>query len=399
MESPKHEDSGFTSLISAIHKAMCGEKIEREEFRDILNYLWDKSPQGIKLSGPGLLITLLRDPAFLLSLPTLAMIMGTPVTPEALCGLYDSIKDHGLYREDDTPHKVPHVVSGTGTGGKEIPTINVSTASAIIAASAGGMVLRSGTRGFFSSSGASDFLKTNNIPTISELALVEPMVRTTGLAFIDGEAFSPLSHYVKPVTRTQRDMQALIKALAPPFRLAIALLKPSGSDYAHRGIILPVTREVAEALRLYRGFKRGIVVFGKDNDGHSFDEFSNVGPNEVSDFDTDGVRTFTLWPQDVGLPLRQTKEIEIDDKHQRYMVTTEVLQGRRGKGDPFAELLAFNAGSVLYAGGFVRDIGEGVEKCLAAITGGLPYELIEKYRQAYSQVSLTLVERKKGNDS
>jgi len=316
------------------------------------------------------------------------MVIGTHMTPEVLCGLYDSIKEHGLYREDDSPHKVPRAVSGIGTGGKQIKTINVSTASAIIAASAGGMVLRSGTRGFFSSSGASDFLKAHNIPKITDLALVETMINETGLAFIEGEAFSPLSQYVKPLTRVRSHTLDLVRTLSHPFRLAIALLRPVGSEYAHRGITLPVTREVAEALRLYRGFKRGLVVFGQDSDGHSFDEFSNVGPNQVSYFDTDGVKTFTLWPQDISLPLRHTEEIEIHDKEYGYSVAMEVFRGKRTRGDPFAELLAFNAGSVLYAGDFVRDISEGVEKSLAAIEGGKPYLLTQRYRQVYSCLSM-----------
>lgn len=383
---------GFEVLISAVRKVMHGEKIEREEIRHTINYLWDKWPQGMRLGPLRILMALLRDPASLLSIPTLGMIMAAQMTPDVLCGLYDSIKDHGLYREDDTSQRVPGVVSGTGTGGKEIPTINVSTSSAIIAASAGGKILRSGTRGFFSTSGASDFLKANKIPTIRDLALVEPMISETGLAFIEGEQFGGISQFVNPMTQAQGDMKTLVTVLSHPFRHAIALLRPLGSEYAHRGITLPITREVAEALRLYRGFKRGIVVFGQGNKGRSFDEFSNVGPNEVSDFTSDGVRTFTLWPQDVGLPLRQTKDIEVREKERGYMVAIEVLQGKRARGDPFAELLAFNAGSMLYAGDFARDIGDGVDKCLTAIAEGLPYTLVEKYRETYSQMSLSFGE-------
>lgn len=376
---------GWTALISAIHKATHGEQVRRSEIRDSLNYLW--TPQGLRLSGFGFLRQFIRDPALPLSASALAMVIGTNMTPEVLCGLYDSIKDHGLYREDDSPHKVPRAVSGTGTGGKQIKTINVSTASAIVAASAGGMVLRSGTRSFFSSSGASDFLKAHNIPRITDLALVQPMIDETGLAFIEGEAFSPFSQYVKPLMRVQSHTLDLVKTLSHPYRLAIALLRPVGCEYAYRGISLPVTRTVAEALRLYRSFKRGLVVFGQDIDGYSFDELSNIGPNEVSQFNTDGVKTFTLWPDDVGLPLRQTKDIEVQDKEYGYTIATEIFQGKRAKDDPFTELLALNAGGVLYAGDFATDIREGVEKSLAAIEAGKPYRLIKRYCQAYSRLS------------
>lgn len=383
-EKTTQSNKDWMALISAIHKATHGQQIERTEIRDALNYLWDNSPKGIKFRGLGFLIQLIRDPALLLSIPAFAMVMGTNMTPEMLCGFYDSIKDHGLYREDDSPYRVPRAVSGTGTGGKQIKTINVSTASAIIAASAGGMVVRSGTRGFFSSSGASDLLKALNIPRIADLSLVQPMIDEIGLAFIEGEAFSPLSQYVKPLMQGKSHTLELVKTLSHPFRLAIALLKPVGCEYAYRGISLPATRVVAETLRRYRGFKRGLVVFGQDAEGNGFDELSNIGPNEVSVFDTNSVTTFTLWPMEVGLSLRQIKDIEILDKKQGYTIVIEVFQGKRVKGDPCAELLALNAGGILYAGNFATSIRDGMEKSMAAIEAGMPYQLIERYHQKVS---------------
>jgi len=381
------KDVKHDTLISIIRKAMNRESVGRDEIRQTLNYLWDKWPQGGKLSALKMVVALVRNPGGFLSVPAFAAILAHHMTAEVLCGLYDSFKDHSLFMEEDTSYKVPRVVSSTGTGGKEIQTINVSTPSAIIAASSGGMVLRSGTRGFFGTSGASDFLKANNIPMVTNLALVEAIIDATGFAFIDGDMFNPTARQiVNPMVQAREDVKSLAKALSYPFRHAITLLRPLSSEYAHRGVSLPITREVAEALRLYRGFRRGIVVFGQDEDGRRFDEFSNVGPTEVSDFNTNEVKTFTVWPQDVGLPLRQTKDIEFHDKTQGYMVILEVLQGKRTKGDPISELLALNAGSILYAGDFVNNLREGVEKALAAIAQGLPYKLIERYRQVYQRL-------------
>ena len=372
-----------TALRAVIYKAMHGQQIERAEVHDALNYLFDSAPHGVKLGGLGLLIRLIRDSATLLSLPAFTMAIGTNITPEVLCGIYDSLKEHGLYREDDTPYKASRAVSGTGTGGKQIRTINVSTASAIIAASAGGMIVRSGTRGFFSSSGASDLLKALNIPRITDLSLIEPLIHETGLAFIEGEAFSPISQYVIPIMRAQSDTLDLMKVLSHPFRLAIALLRPVGCEYAYRGITLPVTQAVAKALRLHRGFKRGLVIFGQDGRGGGFDELSNVGPSEITDFDTDGANTFTLWPGSAGLPLRQTEDILVKSKEEGYQIAMQIFKGERSKSDPFVELLALNAGGMLYAGDFVQSIGDGVEKSMIAIEMGIPYQLIERYRQCY----------------
>src|SRR5207248_291556 len=98
----------------------------------------------------------------------------------------------------------------------------------------------------------------------------------------------------------------------------------------------------------------------QDAYGRAFDEMSNFGPNEISEFDTTGIRTYKLWPQDVGLCVRDVKEIEITDPQVGYRITMEVFQGRRADGDPIFELLALNAGALLYSGGIVASLTEGV---------------------------------------
>ncbi len=381
------KDTKYEILISTLRKAMNRERVEREEVRQTLNYIWDRWPKGGKLSAFKMGVALVRNPGAFLSVPAFAAVLSHYMTPEVLCGLYDSFKDHSLFMEEDVSYKAPRILSSTGTGGKEISTVNVSTPSAIIAASAGGMVLRSGTRSFFGVSGASNFLKANNIPMVTNLALAEAMIDATGFAFLGGDVFNPPARQiVSPLVRAREDVQSLAKILSHPFRHAVTLLKPLSSEYAHRGVSLPITREVAEALRLYRGFKRGIVVFGQDKDGRRLDEFSNVGPTQVSDFTSNEVRTFTVLPQDFGLPLRQTRDIEVNDIRQGYVIVQEVLQGKRTRGDPIGELLALNAGSMLYAGDFANDLREGVEKAFAAIEQGLPYKLIERYRQVYQRL-------------
>lgn len=131
---------------------------------------------------------------------------------------------------------------------------------------------------------------------VTNLALIEVVIDATCFAFIDGDMFNPgARQIVNPMVQAREDVKSLAKALSYPFRHAITLLRPLSSEYAHRGVSLPVKREVAEALRLYRGFRRGIVVFGQDEDGRRFDEFSNVGPTEVSDFNTNYSAGWGYW--------------------------------------------------------------------------------------------------------
>lgn len=377
----------FNDVITIIRKSIYHEKIHKDEVRTSVNYLWDKWSKGGKLNLIRMVIALIRDPAAFLSVPILLIILAQDMTPEILFGVFGSFRDHGLFGEEDSGLKIPNVLSSLGTGGKEISTINVSTASAIIAASAGGKILRSGTRRFFSASGATDFLNAFNIPSIADLALVEPIIKKTGLALIDGEVFNPGStQIIDSILSASKNIKTLAKTVSYPLRHAVTLLKPAGSEYAYRGISLPITRQVAEALRSYRGFKRGFVVFSHDAYGRSFDELSNFGPNQISEFNGTNMATYTLWSDQVGIQLRNVKEIEITNIHDGYAVSLEVFQGKRAVGDPFAELLALNAGGMLYAGGFVTCVAEGVERSLEAIRKGFPYGLIEQYRSTFEDL-------------
>ncbi len=380
-------DPGFKVVIKTIRKSVRHEKIEKDEVRTSVNYLWDKWSKGGRLNLIRMGIALIRDPAAFLSVPVLIMVLAQNMTPEILFGLYESFKNHGLFGEEDLDQKIPNVLSSLGTGGKEIPTINVSTASAIIAASAGGKILRSGTRSFFSNSGATDFLNAFDIPSIADLALVEPIIRKTGLALIDGEVFNPgSSQIINSILSASKNIKTLAKTLSYPLRHAVTLLKPAGSVYAYRGISLPITRQVAEALRSYKGFKRGFVVFSRDTYGRSFDELSNFGPNQISEFNGTNTATYTLWSHQVGIQLRNVKEIEITNPHDGYAITLAVFQGKRAVGDSFAELLALNAGGMLYASGFVTSIAEGIERSLEAIRKGFPYSLLKQYKRTLEEL-------------
>jgi anthranilate phosphoribosyltransferase len=334
-----------------------------------------------------MLFSFARDPAVFLAVPFLVAAIAHKLDEEVIIGLYEGLKAIGFYKEEGLTADIPNAVFAVGTGGKEISTINVSTASAFVAASCGGRVVRSGTRRFFGLSGASDFLAAHQITPINELDLIKPMIERVGLALVDGDAFSPMmGKSLLPIVRTSSSLKNLVAAISHPIRHAVTLLQPDGIGCAFRGISLPITRHVAEALMSYRRIVRGLVVFSEDNQGRVFDELSNFGPTQISEVSANGISTYTLWPQDVGLSLAKVSDIEVSDPRCGHQLVLDILKGKRPETDPVVQLLALNSGALLYSGNSAQTIQEGVQRSLTAIGAGAPGLLMDSYRKYYADV-------------
>jgi anthranilate phosphoribosyltransferase len=100
------------------------------------------------------------------------LIMGGDATPAQIGGFLIGLRMKGetveeiaaaaaVMRELATHVTVdhPHLVDIVGTGGDGVGTFNVSTASAMVVAAAGGRVAKHGNRSISSSSGSADLLE------------------------------------------------------------------------------------------------------------------------------------------------------------------------------------------------------------------------------------------------
>lgn len=377
------------ALISVISRMLKNQPVSRCDVADAVAVIWNVLPRDQRFGRVRAFFAALRYPEVVIALPVILAALSQRLTEESLCGLFDGFRSQGLFTEEDAPESIPRLLSSVGTGGRQIHTINVSTASAIIAASCGARVVRSGTKRYFGQSGANDFLSHCGILPLRTNERTKTLIDKTGLALLDGDEFSrPARGILELVPRIPLNLKPLFSELARPARHALMLLRPCSSEYAHRGISLPATRHVAEALRSYRGFRKGIVVFSQDTYGRVFDEMSIFGPTEVSEFDESGVTTYELHPEAVGLTRHKVEAIVVDSPEDGYRIIDEVFCGERSLGDPYSELLALNAGGILYAACVVRSIEEGVRVALNAITVGQPSAWLKNYR-FYLQRSTT----------
>jgi anthranilate phosphoribosyltransferase len=110
----------------------------------------------------------------------------------------------------------------------------------------------------------------------------------------------------------------------------------------------PLARVLAEL-----GTVRAFVVHGADN----LDEISNTGESRVSEVREGAVRTYTVRPEDFGMPRASIKDLAGGDREQNADIIRAVLDGEAGLR---RDIVLMNASAALVAGGRARDLKEGV---------------------------------------
>jgi anthranilate phosphoribosyltransferase len=120
------------------------------------------------------------------------------------------------------------------------------------------------------------------------------------------------------------------------------------------------------------GTGRVLVVHSEDG----LDEISLGAPTTVHEVTGNEVRTYTLTPDDLGLPTIPLEEVRTGTKEDNAARLRAVLDGAETAD---REYVLANAGAALYAAGKAPDIKAGVEQARLAIDTGAAKRTLEAY--------------------
>jgi anthranilate phosphoribosyltransferase len=87
------------------------------------------------------------------------------------------------------------------------------------------------------------------------------------------------------------------------------------------------------------------------------------------------VRTFTVRPEDFGLPRASIGELRGGDREQNAQIIRALVDGERG---PRRDIVLMNAAAALVAGTRARDLREGVELAARSIDTGAAREKLDR---------------------
>jgi anthranilate synthase/phosphoribosyltransferase len=261
------------------------------------------------------------------------------------------------------------VLDTCGTGGDGLGTFNISSFSAIVAASCGATVAKHGNRAVSSRSGSADFYRELGIQIDLPPAYTERLIEEHGFGFL----FAPIYHGAMrhaAVPRRELGVKTIMNLLGP-------LVNPAGASYQLIGVYAPqYVPIVAEAAHLL-GIKRVMVVHGLDG----IDEISISAPTRIVTVNEQGDMDETeLSPGDYGITGHKLGDLQGGTPAQNAEIARQLLNG---DGPPaIRDAVIINAASALSLYGDASDIAAGVQQTRAALADGTAREFLSKIVEA-----------------
>ena len=242
-----------------------------------------------------------------------------------------------------------------GTGGDSTSTFNISTCSAIVAASAGARVAKHGNRSVSSKSGAADLLEEAGVNIDLSPEQVAQCVDALNLGFM----FAPRHHSaMKHAIGPRREM-----AIRTVFNLLGPLTNPAGARSQLLGVYdQQWVRPMADVLKQL-GSQHVIVVHGHDG----MDEISISGPTQVAELKNGEIRDYVIAPEQFGLSAAPLAGITVNSAAESLSMINGVLAGEAGAA---RDIVLLNAGAAICVAGLANDIDSGLAMARNVIDNG-----------------------------
>lgn len=257
-----------------------------------------------------------------------------------------------------------------GTGGDEVGTFNISTTASFVLAAAGLTVAKHGNRSVSSKSGAADVLERLG----AELKLTpeqnEKLLNEIGQCFLFALVYHSAMRFVGPV-RKEIGIRTIFNILGPLTNPAAASMQLMG--VYDKNLVTPLAQVLSNL-----GVTDGMTVYG-----NGLDEVSLTGENTVCEIRDGVLNTYTLKPEDFGLPTYELKDIVGGTPEENAEITKNILNGTL-KGAK-RDIVVANVAASLYIAKKVATLKEGVALAEETIDSGKAYAQLEKFIAATKQ--------------
>ena len=218
---------------------------------------------------------------------TASLLMGLATKGETIKEIFEASKV--LRRKSRKINGGKNILDTCGTGGDGKETLNISTATAILASACGIKVAKHGNRAVSSKSGSSDVLHELGVNITADLKNVKKCLNKINICFL----MAPLYHSaMKNVANVRNNMK--IKTI---FNVLGPLLNPANANMQLIGVydkklLLPI----AECIKKL-GIKKAWVVCGENG----VDEIILSGRTFVVELNNNKLNKFVIHPEKIGL--------------------------------------------------------------------------------------------------
>lgn len=298
-----------------------------------------------------------QNAAFLAALSTKST---TAETTDEIAGCAAAMRDHAIRVE----HRM-NVMEIVGTGGDGAQSFNISTTSAIVAASGGIKVAKHGNRAASSRCGTADCLEALGVNIDLPPEKCVELLEKADICFLFAQKYHTSMKYVGSI-RKELGIRTVFNILGPLTNPASPSMQLLG--VYDRSLVEPLARVLTNL-----GVKRGMVVYGTDK----LDEISVSAPTFICELDNGSYKTRTVFPEDLGFSTCKRKELAGGTPEENAAITLSILKGERGSK---RNAVLANAGAALYIGGKAEGFAEGVALASELIDSGAALAKLEQFR-------------------
>jgi len=255
-----------------------------------------------------------------------------------------------------------------GTGGDGLNTLNVSTASAFVAAECGLPMVKHGNRSVSSRFGSADIIEALGIDLDSSNDKSRECLDLHNYSFIFAPKYHPLMASVTPVR----------KQLATPtiFNLAGPLANPAAPPVQLMGVCRKELCQTLAEVLLQLDCKRALVVYGA-----GLDEIALHDETTAVMVDNGKLSQLTLTPEEAGLSRQPLQAIQLDDSDQPVEIFLDVLKGNGTVA--MTDIVAFNSGTLLWLAGLYDSIYEATKVAKQTIVDGAVVNRLSAIQEFY----------------
>lgn len=263
------------------------------------------------------------------------------------------------------------LVDTCGTGGGAVPTFNISTAAALLAAGLGVRIAKHGNRSFTTQCGSADVLEALGVPIEVSVHVMECALREAGIVFMFAPLMHPAMRHVGPVRR-ELAIPTVMNIVGPLANPASAGRQVVGVGDAKR---VPL---IAGALRAL-GTMHALVVHGEPG----MDEISPLGATHVIEIHGGVTREWTIEPARYGFPAGDVSELKGGSPAENATAVIGVLEGSAAPTASAAVVL--NAAAALFvAPNGPTEFGDAISMARGGLADGAGLRALERLRAAHS---------------
>ncbi|MGB8188084.1 MAG: anthranilate phosphoribosyltransferase [Nitrososphaeraceae archaeon] len=268
----------------------------------------------------------------------------------------DVLKEESISVFTDTSTSL---IDNCGTGGDLINTFNISTAAAIVAASAECKVAKHGNRSASGLCGSADFFERIGFNLDSSVENVLRCLRKTGMSFFYAPKFHPALRRISSI-RKQIGFKTVLNFVGP---LCNPCTDITGQviGVSDLGLLGPISEVMFDS-------EINHIILVHSDDG--LDELSNTSESTVIDIKKSGCRQYRFTPKSVNIRLATPRDIQASSMEDSVKYTMQVIYGIASSAKE--DIVILNSSLALMVGDKVDTIEEGIEMARSAVRSGAP---------------------------